>query len=57
MTLAACLFGWWLMAGAGLFREKNTVGWWLISVTPAFSAINKSPNKSNHLINHTYFQN
>jgi hypothetical protein len=38
--------GWWLMAGAdlfrekstvgwlpvaGLFREKNTAGWWLIS--------------------------
>jgi hypothetical protein len=22
----ACSFGWWLMADAGLFCEKNTVG-------------------------------
>jgi hypothetical protein len=25
--LSACSFGWWLVAGAGLFREKNTAGW------------------------------
>jgi hypothetical protein len=23
-------FGWLLMAGAGLFREKNTAGWLLV---------------------------
>jgi hypothetical protein len=23
--------GWWLMAGAGLFREKSTVGWLLVA--------------------------
>jgi hypothetical protein len=28
---SACSFGWWLMAGAGLFREKNTVGWLLVA--------------------------
>jgi hypothetical protein len=30
MRLTACSFGWWLMAGAGLFWEKSTAGWWLI---------------------------
>jgi hypothetical protein len=24
-------FGWWLMAGAGLLREKSTAGWLLMS--------------------------
>jgi hypothetical protein len=24
--LSAYSFGWWLMAGAGLFQEKSTVG-------------------------------
>jgi hypothetical protein len=28
---AACSFGWWLMAGAGLFCEKSTVGWLLVA--------------------------
>jgi hypothetical protein len=23
--------GWWLMAGAGLFREKSTAGWLLVA--------------------------
>jgi hypothetical protein len=27
----ACSFGWWLMTGADLFREKSTVGWLLIA--------------------------
>jgi hypothetical protein len=27
---AACSFGWWLMAGAGLFCEKSTTGWLLM---------------------------
>jgi hypothetical protein len=28
----ACSVGWWLMAGAGLFWEKSTVGWfWLVA--------------------------
>jgi hypothetical protein len=29
--LAPCSFGWWLMAGAGLFREKSTTGWLLVA--------------------------
>jgi hypothetical protein len=29
--LTACSFGWWLMAGAGLFGEKNTAGWLLVA--------------------------
>jgi hypothetical protein len=29
--LAACSFGWWLMAGAGLFREKSTASWLLVA--------------------------
>jgi hypothetical protein len=29
--LAACSFGWWLMAGAGLFWEKSTAGWLLVA--------------------------
>jgi hypothetical protein len=28
---AACSFGWWLMAGAGLFREKSTADWLLVA--------------------------
>jgi hypothetical protein len=28
---AACSVGWWLMTGAGLFREKSTVGWLLVA--------------------------
>jgi hypothetical protein len=28
---AACSFGWWLMAGAGLFWEKSTVVWFLMA--------------------------
>jgi hypothetical protein len=24
--ISACSFGWWLMAGAGLFWEKSIVG-------------------------------
>jgi hypothetical protein len=28
---AACSFGWWLMAGVGLFREESTVGWLLLT--------------------------
>jgi hypothetical protein len=28
---AACSFGWWLMAGVGLFGEKNIVGWLLVT--------------------------
>jgi hypothetical protein len=27
----ACSFGWWLMAGAGLFWEKSTAGWLLVA--------------------------
>jgi hypothetical protein len=27
----ACSFGWWLMAGADLFREKSTIGWLLMA--------------------------
>jgi hypothetical protein len=27
---SACSFGWWLMAGAGLFWEKSTDGWLLV---------------------------
>jgi hypothetical protein len=30
-SLGACSFGWWLMAGAGLFWEKSTVDWLLMS--------------------------
>jgi hypothetical protein len=30
-NLAACSFGWWLMAGAGLFSEKSTIGWLLVA--------------------------
>jgi hypothetical protein len=30
-TPAACSFGWWLMAGADLFRDKSTVGWLLVA--------------------------
>jgi hypothetical protein len=26
----ACSFGWWLMAGAGLFWEKSTASWLLV---------------------------
>jgi hypothetical protein len=29
--VTACPFCWWLMTGVGLFWEKGTVGWWLIS--------------------------
>jgi hypothetical protein len=29
--ITACSFGWWLMAGAGLFWEKSTVGWLLLA--------------------------
>jgi hypothetical protein len=28
---ATCSFGWCLMAGAGLFRDKSTVGWLLVA--------------------------
>jgi hypothetical protein len=29
----ACSVGWWLMAGAGLFWEKSTAGWfWLVAI-------------------------
>jgi hypothetical protein len=28
---SACPFGWWLMAGAGLFWDKSTVGWLLMT--------------------------
>jgi hypothetical protein len=28
--LPTCSLGWWLMAGAGLFCEKSTVGWLLV---------------------------
>jgi hypothetical protein len=31
LKLAACSFGWWLMAGAGLFLEKSTAGWLLVA--------------------------
>jgi hypothetical protein len=31
----ACSFGWWLMAVADLFREKNTIGWLLVAVKPS----------------------
>jgi hypothetical protein len=27
----ACSFGWWLMAGAVLFRKKSTIGWLLVA--------------------------
>jgi hypothetical protein len=27
----ACSVGWWLMAGAGLFREKSSAGWLLVA--------------------------
>jgi hypothetical protein len=27
----ACSFGWWLMAGAGLFSEKSTADWLLVA--------------------------
>jgi hypothetical protein len=27
---SVCSFGWWLMAGASLFREKSTAGWLLV---------------------------
>jgi hypothetical protein len=27
----ACSFGWWLMAGAGLFWEKSTADWLLVA--------------------------
>jgi hypothetical protein len=29
--LSACSFGWWLMAGAGLFGEKSTADWLLMA--------------------------
>jgi hypothetical protein len=28
-NFAACSFGWWLMAGADLFSEKRTAGWFV----------------------------
>jgi hypothetical protein len=28
---AVCSFGWWLMAGADLFREKSTASWLLVA--------------------------
>jgi hypothetical protein len=31
IELPACSFGWWLMAGAGLFWEKSTAGWLLVA--------------------------
>jgi hypothetical protein len=31
LATSACSFGWWLMAGAGLFWEKSTVGWLLMT--------------------------
>jgi hypothetical protein len=31
ILVTACSFGWWLMAGAGLFREKITAGWLLVA--------------------------
>jgi hypothetical protein len=27
----ACSFGWWLVAGAGLFGEKSIAGWLLVA--------------------------
>jgi hypothetical protein len=30
-SLRNCSFGWWLMAGTGLFWEKNTAGWLLMA--------------------------
>jgi hypothetical protein len=32
--VVACSFGWWLMAGAGLFWEKSTTGWLLVADKP-----------------------
>jgi hypothetical protein len=29
--IAACSFGWWLMAGVDLLWEKSTVGWLLVA--------------------------
>jgi hypothetical protein len=26
-----CSFGWWLMAGAGLFGEKSSAAWLLVA--------------------------
>jgi hypothetical protein len=30
LSLWACSFGWWLMAGADLYWEKSTTGWLLV---------------------------
>jgi hypothetical protein len=30
VSLAACSFGWLLVAGADLFWEKSTIGWLLV---------------------------
>jgi hypothetical protein len=30
VRFSACSVGWWLMAGAGLLREKSTAGWLLV---------------------------
>jgi hypothetical protein len=31
LWISACSFGWWLMAGAGLFWEKSIAGWLLVA--------------------------
>jgi hypothetical protein len=31
MRIYSLSFGWWLMAGAGLFCDKSTAGWLLVA--------------------------
>jgi hypothetical protein len=44
-NFSAYSFGWWLMTDTGLFREKSTVVWWLISQTNS-AFVTKKPTMS-----------
>jgi hypothetical protein len=52
-SFPACLFGWWMMAGADLFGDKSTGGWFVLREKYCSLVADKPSEQGVHL--HVYY--